>query len=184
MRIAIMGAGAVGGYFGGLLSLAGHEVTFIARGAHGQALRERGLVLDTPSRPGPRGGAFRGRGAGFTTEPLADTYAVGWAKFVGLAFKTALTHPLKQPAGPMDHDPGVVPLAARTLAGWATAARSEGIGRPADIVTRTHALHHSLPSTGCASMDHNLTKVRLQELDSYCGCVRYHGHARGRPGRS
>ncbi|MEN9630955.1 MAG: hypothetical protein RJA10_4183 [Pseudomonadota bacterium] len=48
MRIAIMGAGAVGGYFGGLLSLAGHEVTFIARGAHGQALRERGLVLDTP----------------------------------------------------------------------------------------------------------------------------------------
>lgn len=48
MRIAIMGAGAVGGYFGGLLSRAGHSVTFIARGAHLAAMRERGLVLETP----------------------------------------------------------------------------------------------------------------------------------------
>lgn len=48
MRIAIMGAGAVGGYFGGLLSRAGHAVTFIARGAHLAAMREHGLVLDTP----------------------------------------------------------------------------------------------------------------------------------------
>ena len=49
MRIAIMGAGAVGGYFGGLLSRAGHAVTFIARGAHLAAMRERGLVLETPN---------------------------------------------------------------------------------------------------------------------------------------
>ena len=33
MRIAVMGAGGVGGYFGGRLVQAGHEVTFIARGA-------------------------------------------------------------------------------------------------------------------------------------------------------
>ncbi|MES2959562.1 MAG: 2-dehydropantoate 2-reductase [Pseudomonadota bacterium] len=43
-----MGAGAVGGYFGGLLSAAGHAVTFIARGAHLAAMREHGLVLETP----------------------------------------------------------------------------------------------------------------------------------------
>ena len=48
MRIAIMGAGAVGGFFGGLLSRAGHAVTFIARGAHLEAMRERGLLLETP----------------------------------------------------------------------------------------------------------------------------------------
>lgn len=47
MRIAIMGAGAVGGYFGGLLSRAGQSVTFIARGRHLAAMREQGLVLDT-----------------------------------------------------------------------------------------------------------------------------------------
>jgi 2-dehydropantoate 2-reductase len=43
MRIAIMGAGGVGGYFGGRLALAGNDVTFIARGAHGEAIRRNGL---------------------------------------------------------------------------------------------------------------------------------------------
>jgi 2-dehydropantoate 2-reductase len=43
MRIAIMGTGGVGGYYGGLLSLKGQEVIFIARGAHLQALRQKGL---------------------------------------------------------------------------------------------------------------------------------------------
>jgi 2-dehydropantoate 2-reductase len=43
MKIAIMGVGGVGGYYGGLLAQAGHELVFIARGAHLLALRERGL---------------------------------------------------------------------------------------------------------------------------------------------
>ncbi|HEX4326759.1 MAG TPA: 2-dehydropantoate 2-reductase [Burkholderiales bacterium] len=50
MRIAVMGAGAVGGYFGALLAQAGHDVSFIARGAHMQAMRASGIVID-----GPRG---------------------------------------------------------------------------------------------------------------------------------
>lgn len=48
MRITIMGSGAVGGYFGGLLALAGNEVTFVARGAHLAAMRRAGLRLETP----------------------------------------------------------------------------------------------------------------------------------------
>jgi 2-dehydropantoate 2-reductase len=43
MRIAVIGAGGVGGYFGGLLARAGHDVSFLARGEHLRALRERGL---------------------------------------------------------------------------------------------------------------------------------------------
>jgi len=45
MKIAIMGTGGVGGYYGGLLAQAGHEVTFIARGAHLSALLEKGLQV-------------------------------------------------------------------------------------------------------------------------------------------
>jgi len=45
MRIAIMAAGAVGGYFGGRLAAAGHDVTFIARGAHRDAIRRNGLQV-------------------------------------------------------------------------------------------------------------------------------------------
>ncbi|MGR3322904.1 MAG: ketopantoate reductase family protein [Pseudooceanicola sp.] len=48
MKIAVMGAGALGGYFGGRLAAAGYEVTLIARGAHLAALRERGLRILSP----------------------------------------------------------------------------------------------------------------------------------------
>ena len=48
MRIAIVGAGAVGGYFGGRLAAAGSDVTFIARGPHLDAMRARGLRLESP----------------------------------------------------------------------------------------------------------------------------------------
>ena len=48
MKIAILGAGGVGGYFGGLLARGGHEVSMLARGAHLEALRERGLEVRTP----------------------------------------------------------------------------------------------------------------------------------------
>ena len=47
MRIAILGTGGVGGYFGGLLARAGNDVHFIARGAHLQAIREHGLRVES-----------------------------------------------------------------------------------------------------------------------------------------
>ena len=45
MRIAVMGAGGVGGYFGARLANAGHEVAFVARGRHLLAMKERGLLV-------------------------------------------------------------------------------------------------------------------------------------------
>ncbi|MFE0331899.1 ketopantoate reductase family protein, partial [Streptomyces sp. NPDC058960] len=48
MRIAVVGAGGVGGYFGARLAAAGHEVTFVARGRHLEAIRERGLLVRSP----------------------------------------------------------------------------------------------------------------------------------------
>jgi 2-dehydropantoate 2-reductase len=47
MKIAVMGAGAVGCYYGGMLARAGHEVTLIGRPAHVDAMRRDGLLLDT-----------------------------------------------------------------------------------------------------------------------------------------
>jgi len=45
MRFAILGSGAVGGYYGAKLARAGHDVTFVARGAHLEAIRARGLEI-------------------------------------------------------------------------------------------------------------------------------------------
>ena len=47
MDIAVMGAGGVGGYFGGLLARSGHNVTFIARGPHLEAIRSNGLRVES-----------------------------------------------------------------------------------------------------------------------------------------
>ncbi|MBK7063111.1 MAG: 2-dehydropantoate 2-reductase [Rubrivivax sp.] len=51
MRVLILGSGGVGGYFGAQLAKAGHEVFFVARGAHLQALQTRGLRVDSPLSP-------------------------------------------------------------------------------------------------------------------------------------
>lgn len=47
MRILIAGTGAVGGFFGALLARAGHDVIFLARGANLEALRARGLTVES-----------------------------------------------------------------------------------------------------------------------------------------
>jgi 2-dehydropantoate 2-reductase len=47
VRIAVMGAGAVGGYFGARLAAASNDVAFIARGPHLMAMRQAGLTLES-----------------------------------------------------------------------------------------------------------------------------------------
>jgi 2-dehydropantoate 2-reductase len=47
MRIVVVGAGGIGGYFGARLAQGGSEVVFVARGAHLAALRERGLIVES-----------------------------------------------------------------------------------------------------------------------------------------
>ncbi|MDB5953867.1 MAG: ketopantoate reductase [Ramlibacter sp.] len=49
LRVAVMGAGAVGSYFGGMLARAGHDVTFIARPEHVEAIARSGLRMETRS---------------------------------------------------------------------------------------------------------------------------------------
>ncbi|QDZ16521.1 ketopantoate reductase family protein [Humibacter ginsenosidimutans] len=51
MRIAVVGAGGVGGYFGSQLAANGEDVVFVARGAHGAAIREHGLLVRSDEHP-------------------------------------------------------------------------------------------------------------------------------------
>ena len=47
MKILVMGSGAVGGYYGAVLHRGGHEVTFVARGEHLDAIRQSGLKVES-----------------------------------------------------------------------------------------------------------------------------------------
>lgn len=77
MHVAILGSGAVGGYYGARLARSGHRVSFVARGAHLRAIRERGLLIWSPL-------------GDFTVKAAAesDTHAIGPVDVVLLAVKT------------------------------------------------------------------------------------------------
>lgn len=77
MRIAILGSGAVGGFYGALLARQGHDVSFVARGAHLEAIRAHGLRV-------------RGAVGDFTARAAAesDTAAIGQVDLVIFAVKT------------------------------------------------------------------------------------------------
>jgi len=83
MKVVVLGAGAVGAYYGGQLARAGHEVTCFARGATLAALRERGLEIRTPE------GAFPARVA--ATDRVE---ALGSADFAILAVKSYSLEPI------------------------------------------------------------------------------------------
>lgn len=90
MHIAVLGSGAVGGYYGAKLARAGHEVTFIARGAHLAAIRDRGMEIKSPEV------------GGFTVRANAeeDTSNVGAVDLVIVAVKAydnATALPLLRP---------------------------------------------------------------------------------------
>jgi 2-dehydropantoate 2-reductase len=78
MHFAVLGSGAVGGYYGAKLAKAGQRVTFIARGAHLAAIRARGMEIVAPAAD-----SFTVR-----AEATADPREVGPADVVLLAVKT------------------------------------------------------------------------------------------------
>lgn len=82
MRIAIMGTGAVGGYFGAKLAAAGHQVVFIARQKHLATLRGNGLRVESPA------GNLHVQNALFTDSP-ADAGIVDWVLFCVKSYDTA-----------------------------------------------------------------------------------------------
>ena len=98
MRIAIMGTGAVGGYFGAKLAAAGHELVFIARGKHLEAMRGAGLRVDSPQ------GNLHVRNSVFTDDPAAG----GTVDIVLFCVKSYDTEAAAQALAPMIGDATII----------------------------------------------------------------------------
>jgi 2-dehydropantoate 2-reductase len=92
LSILIVGAGAVGGYYGAILARAGHLVTIVARGDHGRAVAERGLLVEDPGGSFtvelpvlPSAEAARGLGADIVLVAVKASALPEVAAHVGLA---------------------------------------------------------------------------------------------------
>jgi 2-dehydropantoate 2-reductase len=100
MRIAVLGSGGIGGYYGALLAKGGLDVAFIARGAHLLAMQRRGLTVRTPE--------------GESTIPVtavADTRTVGPVDLVLFSVKSYDTEAAAQALAPlMARDTAVLTL--------------------------------------------------------------------------
>ncbi|MCI0436566.1 MAG: 2-dehydropantoate 2-reductase, partial [Gemmatimonadetes bacterium] len=90
MRVAVLGSGGIGGYYGALLARSGHDVAFIARGAHLEAMQRRGLTVRTSE--------------GESTIPVtasADTASVGTVDLVLFSVKSYDTATAAQALPPL-----------------------------------------------------------------------------------
>jgi len=86
MRIAIIGAGGVGGYFGGKLAQAGNDVTFVARGEHLRAMREKGLIDKIKATKSPRAQPRSSRSSSRkTSSPASRSLDYVWIRLRGSA---------------------------------------------------------------------------------------------------
>lgn len=90
-RVAVMGAGAVGNFFGGMLARAGAPVTLIARAPHAEAIAARGLTIESFLFPEPER---------IPVEAGAGAEAVGGAQIVLLCVKTVDTESAAQAIAP------------------------------------------------------------------------------------
>ena len=100
MRIAVLGSGGIGGYYGVLLAKGGHDVAFIARGAHLEAMQRRGLTLRTSDADST-----------VPVNAVADTKRVAPVDLVLFCVKSYDTELAAQTLGPlMGRDTAVVTL--------------------------------------------------------------------------
>jgi 2-dehydropantoate 2-reductase len=90
MRIAVLGSGGIGGYFGARLATAGHDVAFVARGAHLQAMQSRGLIVRTPEGE-----------SNLTVAATDDTSRVGPVDLVLFCVKSFDTEPAAGALAPL-----------------------------------------------------------------------------------
>lgn len=147
MRFAVIGAGGIGGYFGGRLAVGGHDVWFVARGDNLAALRRDGLTVKS----------IAGDFAVAPVQATADAREIGAVDFVLLCTKTwqvpaamAQLRPLIGPGtgvvtlqngvdipesvGAALGRDAVLPGAARIFSSLASPGRVSHVGGPASLV--------------------------------------------------
>ena len=163
MRIAVVGAGGVGGYFGGRLAQAGHDVTFIARGEHLRAMLQAGLRVESIS-------------GDFAVSPVQATDnpgEVGAVELVILGVKAWQIPDAAARLGPMlGPDTLVLPLQN----GLEASSQLAAVLGPASVLGGLCAIYSFITAPGCIrhiGIDPSVTFGALQPIQaSRLGAIR------------
>jgi len=152
LRLAVFGAGGVGGYFGGLLAHAGHDVHFIARGDHLRAMQLHGLQVRSPH-------------GNFLVHPVPATGTpedIGPVAYLIVALKhyhlEASVHRMRPLVDPLTT---VVPLLNGVTAHEILA---EALGRE-HVIGGLSSIVSMIESPGVIRQESQLRRVELGELD-------------------
>src|SRR5919206_565622 len=161
MRVAVMAAGAVGGYFGARLAAAGHDVTFFARGAHLDAIRKDGLKVESPL------GDLHLKNVNATD----DVSSVAPVDLVLLAGTSSITASTRQSIGPIRDDPDMRALFFKLMNETLTVGRAAGVRLPESFEQELQQSAEAFPPTMKASMANDLDAGNRLELDWLAGKV-------------
>src|SRR5205814_334153 len=124
VKVIVLGAGAIGAYYGGQLARAGHEVVLYARGANMNAILDRGLEVRTSE------GAFSD--AGVEARASKNIEIDLWEKFVFIAAMAASCGLARTPIGPLRDKPLGRRLLQRAVQEVIDVARAHRIQLPAE----------------------------------------------------
>jgi 2-dehydropantoate 2-reductase len=170
MKIAIIGAGGVGGYFGGKIANAGYDVTFVTRGEHLKAIREKGLKVKSIA------GNFTVR----KVKATAEIKNIGKVDLVLLGVKAwQVTDVARQLHGVMDDYTTVLPLQNGVMAAQELATQLDKkniVGGLCRIISKIEApgiIRHSgiEPFIAFGELDKQKTDrtAKIKELFDHAG---------------
>src|SRR5438094_298724 len=167
MRLAVLGSGGIGGYYGALLAKGGHDVAF---GEPSGAMTERVQRI---------AGAFEQ--SRIPHEVSTDIHRVLWEKFLFIAGVGGVTAVARSGIGPLLASPESRLLLTTACEEIAAIALGEGGPLPADAVDRVIQQAAALPAQWRSSMARDLADGRRLEVEALSGAVVRRGLKLGIP---
>src|SRR2546427_62820 len=192
MRIAIIGAGGVGGYFGARLQQAGADGHFVARGRHLAAMRSAGLRGESPlgdidlphvnatDNPADIGGADI-VWLSVKRWHVDDARRAIWEKFVFLVGLSGSTTTMRETIGPIRSNPRSRRFLVELMRETVAVGRALGVSLPSDFAEQRLAFVDGLPDVMTSSMHHDLKAGKRLEVSWLSGGVAQLGEKAGVP---
>lgn len=152
VRIAVLGSGGVGGYYGALLAQSGQDVTFLARGKHLEAIRQRGLRIESVH-------------GDLTIEPAQATDDPAQVGVVDLVLFTVKTYDLQETAESALSLFGPQTTALPLLNGLDAADRLSAVLRPEHVLAGLTHISSSIAEPGLIRQVSKVRRITFGEQD-------------------